>query len=484
MSLTRINNNVAAQNAARNLNLNTIRIGNSMEKLSSGLRINRAADDPSGLVMSEVLRAQISGLDSVQQSVLEGVNVIKTAEAALNEVSSLLRQMQDLALTSASPTNLNATSREALNAQLVEAMETIDQIAETTSYAGTKLLDGSLGFDVVENATTEFPNDGMKIKALPPGIATGWSGDVDLVLTQALTAATITTSTTITVTGLFVPAAATVTVTINGVGIPFTGAPVVGTTYSATQIMNTLNAQTAATKVTASLQNLAPGFDKVVLTHSTLGSASTIAYTESGSFLNGGAAANDTGTDALGTVTFVGSGVTALAITGNATGVLTDVYGNTFTPSPVTLAPGTYAGVATVTKNGEAAFQIGTRANDLAVQSIQAVTCETLGIADCDVSTVTGANAAISLVQAAIETLSAIRGELGAFQANTLESQSRSLAVARENLAASESAIRDVDFGSEMAEFSTAQILVQSATSFLAQANALPQNVLQLIQGG
>lgn len=484
MSLTRINNNIAAQNAARNLTLNTARISSSMEKLSSGLRINRAADDPSGLVMSEVLRAQISGLDSVQQSVLEGVNVIKTAEAALNELSSLLRQMQDLALTSASPTNLNTTSREALNAQLVEAMETIDQIASTTAYAGTKLLDGSLGFSVTENATTEFPNDGVNIKVLPPGIAVGWSGDVDIDITQELSAATITTSQIITVTGLNVPAGATVTVTINGTGIAFTGAPVTGTTYSAAQIVDTINAENSATGVTASLQNVSPGFDQVALTHDNLGADYSVAFSESGSFLNGGSAANDTGTDALGTMTLVGSGVAPIALTGDETGVLRDAYGNNFTPSPVTLAAGTYSSIATVTKNGEAAFQIGTNANDLAVQSIQAVNCETLGIDTCDVTTVSGANAAIPLIQTAIETLSAIRGELGAFQANTLESQSRSLAVARENLSASESAIRDVDFGTEMAEFSTSQILVQSATSFLAQANSLPQNVLQLIQGG
>lgn len=484
MSLTRINNNIAAQNAARNLTLNTARISSSMEKLSSGLRINRAADDPSGLVMSEVLRAQISGLDSVQQSVLEGVNVIKTAEAALNEVSSLLRQMQDLALTAASPTNLNATSREALNAQLVEAMETIDQIASTTAYAGTKLLDGSLGFSVTENATTEFPNDGVNIKVLPPGIAVGWSGDVDIAITQELSAASITTSQIITVTGLSVPASATVTVTINGTGIAFTGAPVTGTTYSANQIVDAINAQNSATGVTASLQNVSPGFDQIVLTHDNLGADHSIAFAESGSFLNGGTAANATGTDALGAMTLVGAGVAPIALTGDETGVLRDAYGNTFTPSPVTLATGTYSSIATVTKNGEAAFQIGTNANDLAVQSIQAVNCETLGIDTCDVSTVSGANAAIPLIQTAIETLSAIRGELGAFQSNTLESQSRSLAVARENLSASESAIRDVDFGSEMAEFSTSQILVQSATSFLAQANSLPQNVLQLIKGG
>ena len=99
------------------------------------------------------------------------------------------------------------------------------------------------------------------------------------------------------------------------------------------------------------------------------------------------------------------------------------------------------------------------------------------------ISTVSGANEGLSVIDAAINEITTLRGELGAFQVNELEAQTRSLAIARENLAASESSIRDTDFGRTMAEFTTHQILVQSATSFLAQANSLPQNVLSLIQG-
>ena len=125
MSLTRIQQNISAMNAQRNLALNSTRIGESIEKLSSGLRINRGADDPSGLVLSELLRAQVSGLDVAQQNAEQGVNLIKTAEGALNEVNALLRQMRDLAVNAASDSNNNDDSRAALQAQVNSAVNTI-----------------------------------------------------------------------------------------------------------------------------------------------------------------------------------------------------------------------------------------------------------------------------------------------------------------------------------------------------------------------
>ena len=133
MSLTRIQQNVSAMNAQRNLAANSQRIGASIEKLSSGLRINRGADDPSGLVLSELLRAQVSGLDVAQQNAEQGVNLIKTAEGALNEVNALLRQMRDLAVNAASDSNNNDDSRAALQAQVSSAINTINQIANNTN---------------------------------------------------------------------------------------------------------------------------------------------------------------------------------------------------------------------------------------------------------------------------------------------------------------------------------------------------------------
>ncbi|MFP4250991.1 MAG: flagellin FliC, partial [Armatimonadota bacterium] len=145
MSLTRINQNISSINAQRNLENNSARIGNSIERLASGLRINRGADDPAGLVISELLRSQVSGLDVAQQNASQGVNLIKTAEGALDEVSGLLRQMRDLAVDASSDSNKNADARAALQAQVDSALSTVDQIATNTTYAGRSLLDGSAG---------------------------------------------------------------------------------------------------------------------------------------------------------------------------------------------------------------------------------------------------------------------------------------------------------------------------------------------------
>ena len=142
-------------------------------------------------------------------------------------------------------------------------------------------------------------------------------------------------------------------------------------------------------------------------------------------------------------------------------------------------------------EEGQLSFQIGIQANQIAAMQIRDCRATALGtgvsinfgsLADVSISTVDGANSALAVIDQAISEISILRGDLGAFQVNELEAQTRSLAVARENLAASESSIRDTDFGREMAQFTTNQILVQSATAFLAQANALPQNVLSLIR--
>ena len=144
MALTSINQNIASLNAQRNLALNSTRLQSSIERLSSGLRINRGADDPSGLIVSEMLRAQVSSLDVAQKNALEGVNLIKTAEGALNETNSLLRQMRDLAVAAASESNNTDAGRVALQQRLTSALTTLDAIANTTTYGGRKLLDLSL----------------------------------------------------------------------------------------------------------------------------------------------------------------------------------------------------------------------------------------------------------------------------------------------------------------------------------------------------
>lgn len=461
MSITNINQNVAAMNAQRNLALNSWRIGQSMEKLSSGLRINRAADDPAGLVMSEALRAQISGLDVVQQNVQEGVNLIKTAEAALTEVNSLLRQINDLALGSASNSTNTAESRAALQEQVESALTTINQIATNTKYAGLNLLDGTVG---VRATVTDVAN--IQSASFVTGTTSGTTTvDVTTAATQAAT-----NTTTVYAGGPTDNLANAGTITLNGTVIgSFT------TDNTVQDVMDAINAKSGITGVTATFDAVN---DRVDLAQSNFGSDQRIIYVESADVLNAAAGISVAGLDAVATVTGSGAG----AYNQGKGLVLEDGTGNKITLTTAGNAVATHNNAIAVTA-GSASFQVGLTASETAGISISSMTTTALGVSAVDVSSVAGAQVALDDVATAMQNVSSLRGQLGAFQSNELEAQGRSLAVARENLAASESAIRDTDFGKEMAEFSTAQILVQSATAFLAQANALPQNVLQLIRG-
>lgn len=467
MSLLRINQNISSLNAQRNLVQNTLRISKSIERLSSGLRINRGADDPSGLVLSEHLRWQVSGLAVAEQNALEGVNVVKTADGGLIEIQALLRQIRDLAVDAASDSNNNADSRAALQQQVESALNAIDQIASTTKYANRALLDGSAGIQVGVVDTTNISSASFQ-SSVPVGY-------VDVQVTRAATKATATGDNTYSAATDTVDNAGTITV--NGVSLT------VAATDTVQDVIDAINSMTSYTGVTAAWDT-----DHVVLTNSNYGSNYYVEYSESADILfasGAGAYLKEYGIDAAATVTYSDS-TTATYDQGVGL-VLRDSNGNQITLTETGNATGTYSQALFVSNNSALSFQIGVNVGETASIAISAVDSQHLGVsgslANINISTVSGAEAALTIIDEAIDQVSTLRGRLGAFQANELEPQARNIAVARENLAASESAIRDTDFGREMAEYTTAQILVQSATAFLAQANMLPQAVLTLIGG-
>ncbi len=498
MALTRINQNISSINAQRNLEINTNRISQSIERLSSGFRINRGADDPAGLVMSELLRAQVSGLHVAEQNALQGVNLIKTAEGALNEVNSLLRQIRDLAVSASSSSNLNDDARAALQAQVASARGTINDIANNTAYAGVKLLDGSAGTAAAINDITHIDSAALS------GITdTGWVGVNTTTAAEQAVADTeasgvaMTTATKLDGIDAGFTNAGTTTLFINGTQINATNTYTKDTTIGT--IITDVNAEYATTGVKARIDTAT---DKLELYTVNWGGSTYVAAEfvhgvapDSFNILTAGGALfeADTGVSAIATVTlpdattptFTGGGTTGLVLA-NAT------YG-TITIDDDTSATGanhtnyTNANAIYVT-GGQLSFQIGVDAGQTATTTIDSINTSVLGatsgtaLSAIDISTASGASTALASIDQAINDVSTMRGDLGAFQSNSLEAQARSLAVSRENLAASESTIRDTDFGREMAEFTTGQILVQSAISFLAQANALPQNVLTLIR--
>ena len=461
MALTQINHNIAAMNAQRNLSLNTDRIGKSMEALSSGLRINRAADDPAGLVMSESLRVQISGLDVVQQNVSQGVNLIKTAEGALTETNSLLRQINDLALNSASVSTNTADTRAAMQAQVNSALTSINQIANNTKYAGLKLLDGSAGTSATILDTTNIAS--AQLTSSAP------AGYMNITVNTAATKALHTGG--VNYAGGTTDTVQAGSVTINNISIgTFTA------TNTVADVITAINGKATQTGVQA---DVALTGGKIMLRQQSYGSDQGAIVVETGAgtgIINTAKATSaDFGIDEVATINATlynqGKGLQ-----------LKDAAGDTINLKVAT-APGALNSAMYVTQ-GQVSFQTGLTSSETASTSIASMTASALGISGIDVSTVAGAQSAMTAIATAINTVSNLRGAMGAFQSNQLEAQGRSLATTRENLAASESAIRDTDFGKQMAEYSTSQILVQSATAFLAQANSLPQNVLTLIRGG
>ncbi len=463
MSVTRIYQNISSLNAQRNLAINSERIGKSIERLSSGLKINRGADDPSGLILSELLRAQVSGLDVALSNATEGVNLVKTAEGALNEVNTLLRQIRDLALDAASEGNNDADSRSALQLQVTSALATIDDIASTTQYGSKKLLDGSAGTSAQVIDTTHV--------ASAQAVGTTPAGLVDVQVTQAATRAQHAGTNTYT--------AATDnldnggTISINGVSIgTYTVANIVQ------DVIDDINAATSQTGVSAVWNT-----DHVELNQSNYGSDQGIIYVESADILNGGATVAKYGVDAQATITY-GDTTTENFHSGKGLQLVGDTSGMKINLTTAGNSVSTWSDSLLVSQ-GQVTFQVGADVGQKVSLSIGSVATSQLGVtgslSSIDISTVSGADSALPIIDEAITQVTELRGQIGAFQSNQLESTINSLAVTRENLAASESAIRDADFGLEVADFTRNQILIQSSVAFLAQSNALPQAVLSLI---
>jgi len=508
MSLVRINQNISSLNAQRNLELNAARIGRSIERLSSGLRINRGADDPAGLVISELLRAQVSGLDVAQQNASQGVNLIKTAEGALNEVSGLLRQMRDLAVDAASDSNKNADARAALQSQVESALSTVNTIATNTKYAGRALLDGSAGTNVTIVDNTTVATEGItSLGTQDDGyISVQVATAAEQAVSSSDTGGNVVAGNAITGSGdIVIGAGDTVKLYINGVEVQDGGGAlsiVPATTWGELQTaINTTAALDGA--VTASIS----GTEFHIKTDA-YGSAAHVTVSYEGTDVSGTLELRDlvsdtvtginvfeadSGVDVAGDVAFGGNALTAgvgggddVTFTGSGLALSHATYGSITLTTAAATAAADYDNVM-YAEEGQLSFQIGYNSGDTASTSIGSIKTVDLGttaaLSTIDISTVAGASTAIGIIDEAISQVSTTRGNLGGFQVNELEAEARSLAVSRENLAASESQIRDTDFGREMAEFTTAQVLVQSATAFLAQSNSLAQTVLALIRG-
>ncbi|CAK4835259.1 unnamed protein product [Aphanomyces euteiches] len=538
----RINHNIAALNTHRQLTGNTAAANKSLEKLSSGLRINRAGDDAAGLAISEKMRAQVRGLDMASKNAQDGISLIQTAEGALNETHSILQRMREVADQSANGTN-TADDRAALQEEVKQLKDEIDRIGNTTEFNTQKLLNGALksagGGSVGTNSTT-----GAIVAKLSGGSLTG---------AQAIDGTTLDAAG-----GNFIKE----TLSIDGYDIDVDWSTMstaekntlIGATSTATQktatdlIVSKINeAIDASGKNAAHITGYVDATGNMVLNSGTKGADSKIEVSAANA-ADGVVKVLNGGTAVTGLTTYNGS-----EVTGNPTGDM--MIGNTLISFqlPDVKAPDNMTAAAsalqtsindaikiyndtvaqkltgqdgfiedvsvTVGKDGrfvvasptapisfsdrpgstaladlglssaqtEAAggggmtFQIGANRGQTISFGINDMRTAALGLSTVDVSTAIGASKALDVLDGAIKNVSAQRSKMGAVQ-NRLEHTINNLQTASENLTAAESRIRDVDMAKEMMEFTKSNILSQAAQSMLAQANQQPQGVLQLLR--
>ena len=493
--MTRINTNVSALIAQNNLSRSNSDLAVRLQRLSTGLKINRGADDPAGLIVSERLRTEISGVTQAIDNIERASNVIATSEAALQEINNLLVSIKGLAIEAANTGAFSPEEIEANQLQIDSAVESITRIANTTSFAGLKLLNGSLDY-ITEGVTTSQISD-LKIFGANFGTNTSMPVKVE-VISSAETASLFLSGNTAGAAGSLL---SSVTFEIQGTkgAEVFTFAS--GTALSA--VAYAVNAVSDATGVSASLVDPTNQTSGMTFTSTGYGADNfvSIKTLEDGEFFQtydaqgGNPVARDTGEDVLALV----NGSLALG-----DGLNVSVRSNTLSLElALTVGAAQTAGTAYEFEitGGGATYQIGPSVNTQQQVGfgIQSVAASSLGnsIVGFLSSIRSGGDNALTqgsdpadqarrtndIIDAAAEQISTLRGRLGAFERNTLQTTLRSSQISLENLTASESSIRDTDFAEETSKLTRAQILQQAGTSTLALANSSAQSVLSLLGG-
>lgn len=497
----RIQHNIMALNSNRQLGINNSAVARSLEKLSSGYRINRAGDDAAGLAISEKMRAQIKGLEAATDNSQDAISLVQTAEGGLQEVHSMLNRMTELATKSANGTYTDDVDRKALQDEISALKDEINRIADGTDFNGIKLLDGSMSAGVTGAMTlgddTAITKDASWVKfEAPKGyelkIDTGADGSTSKAAWNGKTL-TITLGATNVANAKFTQkdfddllkaanATADAPNDASQVKITLTG-DLTAKAASKTGISITAGDAKQASITSGGISVTADKAGANVNGHSLVFTAGAAAGTTDYSFdgtdaaLDLEAGKNYSAADINKILKDIGAGM-SVSFEGTLTGTQLADKAAAATGAKFTLANG-----AGVDAGGGLTLQIGDT-NDgynQLVLSIGDMHVNALDLSSVDISTRDGASAAMAKIKTAINTVSTSRGKLGAIQ-NRLEHTINNLGVTTENITSAESRIRDVDMAKEMMNYTKNSVLVQSAQAMLAQANQQPQSVLQLLQ--
>jgi flagellin len=520
MAMT-INTNIASLNAQRNLGQTQSTLNKSLQRLSSGLRINSAKDDAAGLAISNRMTAQIRGLDQAARNANDGISLAQTAEGALQETGNILQRIRELAVQSANDTN-TTSDRDSLNAEVTQLKAELDRIAQTTAFNGRNVIDGTMA-----NATFQIGANAGEGQSISFSIASARAADLGTAAAAS-------------VTGTAAIAAAASTVTINtDLVVTADNAGAAGDNITVS-LVSDAHADVTETNTFDFSQNVVAVGETIILDGMTMtatggaAAAADIAAAFEAASLAGGAGATVNNAVVTGTASgdwtyddSAGGGSLTLtsatsnsnvadlgAVGGTATvdapvvvqgdtavatsvGVVGDAITVTASAAAIAgwsnadvaaLISGQNTSVGTVTASGGitnaaafAATNLAGGADATEASADYEVNVATVVASDLSVATLADSQSAIASVDLALNDISLIRGSLGAVQ-NRFESTIANLQSSSENISAASARIMDADFAAETANLTKAQILQQAGVAMLAQANMLPQSVLSLLQ--
>lgn len=475
--MSRINTNVPALIASRILGNNNNSMTTALERLSTGLRINKGKDDPAGLIASETLRGEIKAIGAAMDNARRADMVVSVAEGALQEVSSLLVELESLVDRTANEAALSDSEVQANQLQIDSILETLDRISTSTEFQGKKLLNGELNYLTSGVAPGAGSSDITYLQINSARVPNNSTRSVVVDVTQSAQTAQLAYAGATTGAG---------TKTIQISGKYGTDQLTFASNTAAADVAAAVNASTELTGVSALVSGTNIYFNSTEYGSDAF--VSVEAITGDFTVTGGDSATKDYGQD-------VGANVNGVAAIGK--GLDLQVRTGSFSADMTLDADFAQDTTSTKTfhvKGGGADFSIAPTLgmNAQASLGVQSVSTGNLGKADLgflsslktgQANQMTSGNfeTAQRIVRTAADQVSSLRGRLGAFQKNTLAASINSLQVAYENTSAAESAIRDTDFATETSNMTRAQILVQASSRTLAMANAAPQNVLQLL---
>lgn len=478
-----INTNISSLNAQRNLNTSQTALSTSLQRLSSGLRINSAKDDAAGLAISERFTSQIRGLDQAKRNSNDGISLLQTAEGSLQSTGDILQRVRELAVQSANATN-SAGDRKAIQAEVGQLLSESDRISQTSEFNGLKLLDGSFGsaqFQVGANSgqtitattanfrTNNYGNNEQRSNGVDAAAGAAYvPGTFDI---QGLATQTISVSAADT--------AKTVASTVNSFSA------ITGVTAEAeTKTQLSFTAGESYSLALTSDNSTAANVSFAVTANTSSGLASAVSSINDVSSKTGVTAKLNDTSDGIVLTNATGNNIrvdnTSTSVSAPTLNVQSIDAGGALRGGAATVAVGTEAtSIGYVKFNSDKGYAIG---GTISATDFTAGAATLNSISDIDVSTVAGAQAALKTLDAGLASVNGQRATFGALQSR-FESAVVSVQTTSENLSASRSRIQDTDFASETAKLTRGQILQQAGTAMLAQANSLPNGVLSLLRG-